>query len=464
MNAQRPLFAALLAAVAAANAPPASGEPKPDRPNVVLFLADDHGALDSGPYGNQVVRTPNLDRLAREGLRFDRAFAASPTCVPSRAALYTGLMPFRNGAHANHSRTKEGARSLPHYLQEHGYRVALAGKVHVQPREVFPFEYLPRSNVQEPGTTGGLRQDVSLEAVESFVKGLDPKRPFCLVVGCHSPHVVWPEKAAYDPDKVDLPPTHVDTPQTRKARARYYTDVAKADAQLGAVLRLLKDRGLEEDTLFVYTADNGPQWPFAKWTVYDAGLRVPLLARWPGRVKAGTATSAMVSLCDLTPTLLEATGARAPDGLDGKSFLPVLLGKAESHRDAVFATHTGDGAMNRSPARCVRTGRYKYVLNLAPEVRYTTHIDKASDHDGGREYWPSWVEKAKTDPNAAAVVKRYHDRPREELYDLEADPHEVNNLADRAKHAEVLRDLRDRLAAWRKQQGDDKTGPEPLPR
>src|SRR5262245_23121621 len=117
--------------------------------------------------------------------------------------------------------------------------------------------------------------------------------------------------------------------------------------------------------------------------------------------------------------------------------------------------------MNRTPQRAVRTARYKYILNLSPEIEYTTHIDKATDHDGGREYWPSWEAQAKTDPKAAEIIRRYHQRPREEFYDVVADPHETRNLITDPKYTRTIKALRARLAAWRKQQGDDKTGPEP---
>lgn len=437
---------------------PATGA---DRPNIVLFVADDLGWSDTGPYGNKVVRTPNLDALAKESLRFTRAFAGSPTCVPSRAVFFTGMMPFRNGAHANHSVCKAGVRSLPHYFQELGYRVALAGKTHIRPNAVFPFEQVVRSNVPEPGyeKKPGLRMDLGTAAVEQWIAKQTPDKPFALAVCDHSPHVIWPEKAEYDPAAVDIPPIHIDTPETRKARARYYTDVTKMDRNLGIVMACLKKHGLLDNTIFLFTSDQGPQWPFAKWSLYDDGMRVPLLVRWPRHVKPGT-TDAMVSLCDTVSTLLAAVEAKQPKGLDGTSFLPVLLGKSAKHRDEIYASHTGDGMMNRSPCRCVRTEKYKYILNLAPQIEYTTHMDRATDHDGGREYFPSWIEKAKSGPQAAAVLERYHHHPAEELFDLEADPRELHNLAADPAHAATVERLRARVAEWRKQQGDDRTGPE----
>jgi N-sulfoglucosamine sulfohydrolase len=432
------------------------------RPNIVLFVADDLGIWDTAPYGNKIVRTPNLDQLAKESLRFTRAFANSPTCVPSRAVLYTGLQPMRNGAYANHSQCRTDIRSLPHYFSELGYRVAQAGKQHFAPKSVFPFERVANSEVVEPGfeKKPGLNTDLNTAAVDEWLAQVGRAKPFFLVVADHSPHVVWPEKAEYKPEAVDIPPTHIDTPDYRRARARYYTDITKMDANVGRVLASLKRYGFAENTIFIFTSDQGPQWPLAKWNVYDAGLRAPLLVRWPSRVKPGV-SAALVSHVDLLPTLIEAVGGSIPAGLDGSSYLKVLEGRATAHARYVFALHTQDGVMNRTPQRAVRTARYKYILNLSPEIEYTTHIDKATDHDGGREYWPSWEAQAKTDPKAAEIIRRYHQRPREEFYDVVADPHETRNLIADSKHARAINELRARLAAWRKQQGDDKTGPEP---
>ena len=179
-------------------------------------------------------------------------------------------------------------------------------------------------------------------------------------------------------------------------------------------------------------------------------------------MKGGTETAALVSLVDLLPTVLDVAGApAAADEMDGRSFLPVLLGQARSHRDAVYAAHTGDGKMNRSPMRCVRTGRYKYIANLRPEDDYKTHISEGAGPDG-KSYWESWTRAAATDPDAAAVVKRYRHRPAEELYAVADDPYERANLASDPSHAGLLADLRAKLKAWRVGQGED-LGTVPMP-
>jgi N-sulfoglucosamine sulfohydrolase len=427
----------------------------PPRSHIVLFIADDYSWHDAGPYGASDTRTPNLDRLARESMRFDAAFAASPTCTPSRSALYTGCYPFRNGAHANHSLVRDGVRSLPWYMAELGYRVVIAGKTHIGPRAAFPFEYLEDSNVMPAGKNHDLWTDLNTAAVDGLLKSHDRgARPLCLVVCAHSPHVYWPESDGYDPAKVTIPPYLLDTPETRAARCKYLTDVTWMDRQLGEVTASLERHGYAPDTLLAFMADQGAQFPFAKWDVYDAGIRVPLLVRWPGRVKAGSTTAALVSLVDLLPTIIDSVGGKPPADVDGRSFLPVLLGQSDRHHDAVFAAHTGDGQMNRSPQRCVRTPRFKYILNLAPDAPHKTHISDGAGVDG-KGYWDSWLMRAETDPAAAAAVKRYRQRPAEELYDLSADPYEQRDLAADPAHAATLAELRGKLRAWRVQQGED---------
>lgn len=442
---------------------PGYAQQKPaSRPNMVLFIADDLGVKDIGPYGNTIVRTPHLDRLAKESLVFNRAFAASPTCGPSRSSLLTGLLPMRHGAHGNHSGVNEGTLSLIHYLSESGYDVAIAGKLHVGPVSVFPFERIAGTNVREPGYENkpGLYHDLDLGPVDAWLGKRKGGKPFVLVVADHSPHVIWPEKPTYEPSGVDVPEIHIDTEDTRKARARYYTDVTKMDSNVGLLLDLLERHSLAGNSVLMFTADQGPQWAFGKWGLYDYGVQVPLIIRWPGHIAPSTRTDALVSHVDILPTLMEISKRQPPSDIDGRSFFEVLANSNATHREMVFASHTGDQQMNRSPMRMLRTARYKYILNLAPDELYNTHMNLANDHDGGREYWPSWQEMSFKDTHAAEVLWRYHHRPEEELYDLSNDPWERVNLAQDEKYAELMAEFRRQMAMWRKQQGDTKTGPE----
>ena len=417
------------------------------KPHIILFISDDHGYADSGAYGDTVVRTPNIDRLARESMRFTHAFAASPLCSPSRCVIETGLMPFRNGGHKFGTPIRGNVRTMPEYFKRLGYRTVHVGKFHHAPRKRFPYD-----------TVQGNERSAAKVLADH-----DPKRPLLMLVCTHTPHTPWTKNTAYDPAKIPLPPNFVDTPETRSDRANYYSDVTRMDGILGQVLDAARKHGYADNTLFVYTSDQGANWPFAKWCLYDGGLRVPFLVRWPGTVKPGIVTDAMVSFADLLPTFIEAAGGeppKSPERIDGRSFLGVLTGKTEKHREVVFGTHTGNdnggpGIANHCPARTIRTPTHRYILNLEPGRRFDTHITGCrppSPHY--LPHWLSWVRKAKTDEKARRIVTAYQHRPAEELYDLRTDPHEMTNLAAKPESAELLKALRKQLADWRKQQGD----------
>lgn len=414
------------------------------RPNIILFVSDDHGVADSGAYGNADVQTPNIDALARQGMRFTRAFAASPLCSPSRCVMATGMMPFRNGGHKFGTPISPGLRTMPAYFNDLGYFTAHFGKFHHRPRKQFPYDKIDPSELQAAG----------------FLQGYEGEQPLLLVVCSHPPHTPWEKNTTYDPDKFTLPPNFVDTHETRIDRANYYTDVTLMDSILGNVLDAARKKGIDNQTLFVYTTDQGANWPFAKWCLYDAGIQVPFTARWPGRIEAGSVSNAMVSLVDLLPTLLEAAGGEAPPDIDGSSFLDVLVGKQDSHHEAIFAAHTGNdnggpGIANHCPMRCIRTPTHKYILNLHPERTFYTHIVGCKPGNAHHlPFWQSWVEKAETDAAAMRIVDAYLHRPAEELYDVTRDPCEMHNLAGDPSQAELLDSLRRQLKQWRRQQGD----------
>jgi arylsulfatase A-like enzyme len=247
----------------------------------------------------------------------------------------------------------------------------------------------------------------------------------------------------------------VDTPATRAWRARYAAAVTKADNDLGQVLDAARAH-LGTNTLVLFSADHGAQWPFAKWNCYEAGVRVPLIVTWPGVVKPNTRTAAQVSWVDFLPTLLEAAGGKPLRSLDGRSFLPVLQGRRRAHRDRIFTTHTGDGNWNIYPIRAVRMGDWKYIRNLHPEFAFTTHIDLPGNL-GQRAYFSSWEAAAQTNSQSAAIVQRYHARPAEELYNLATDPHEQHNLAADPAHTSRLKRLRRELGNWMCAQSDQGT-------
>jgi N-sulfoglucosamine sulfohydrolase len=413
------------------------------KPHIVVFLGDDHSMLDSEPYGSKDLRTPNLRRLAESGMLFTHAFVASPSCAPSRAALLTGLMPARNGAEANHAKPRAEIKKLPAYLQEIGYEVVAFGKVsHYKHTVDYGFDHFELD---------GFHQHASIPAALKFLRERKSEKPLCIFVGSNWPHVPWPEQSeGYDTNGLVPPFTQADTAETRRARARYYAAVTRMDAQLGRVLDTTRET-LGTNTVLVHTSDHGAQFPFAKWNCYDAGLRVSLMVSWPGVIPPGARTDAMVSWIDLLPTFVEIAGGRAPTNLDGRSFAAVLTGRTNAHRDRVFATHSGDGNMNVYPIRSLRTRDWHFILNLHPEFSFHTHIDLARADTG---YWESWTNAAKTNADAAMLVKRYHQRPAEELYDLRRDPFETNNLAVLPEHAARVKSMRDELETWMRAQGD----------
>lgn len=415
------------------------------RPDIVVFLTDDHSQLDSTPYGSTTLRTPNMQRLADAGMTFTRAYVASPSCAPSRAALLTGLMPARSGAEANHARPRAKLKKWPAYFKALGYEVAAFGKIsHYRHTADYGFDHFANDTFHD---------HAGIPAAVEFLKKRDRTKPLCLLVGSNWPHVPWPEKdVGYDPQALPLPAGSIDTPMTREWRTRYAAAVTKADDDLGLILDAARAT-LGERTLFLMSGDHGAQWPFGKWNCYEAGVLVPLIVAWPGVVKPGTRSAAMVSWVDFLPTLLEAAGGKPPAGIDGRSFLSVLRSPTHPHRDRIFTTHSGDGRWNVYPIRSVRIGDWKYIRNLRPEFAFTTHIDLPGNL-GQRAYFASWEAEANTSPAAAAVVKRYHARPAEELYDLAGDPHEQQNLAGVRAHAAQLERMRAALDVWMREQGD----------
>ncbi len=264
----------------------------------------------------------------------------------------------------------------------------------------------------------------------------------------------WPTQTAdIDPNQLALPAGSIDTPATRQWRARFAAAVANGDKELGEI-RAAVDQYLPRETVFVYTADHGSQWPFAKWNLYEAGVAVPLIVSWPGKIAPATKTDAMVNWTDLLPTMLAAAGGNPPLDIDGQSFLPVLLGQSQQHRDKIFTTHSNDNRMNVYPARAVRDERFKYIRNLHPEFAFTTHIDLVGGELGQRAFFSTWEDAAKTDARAADILTRYHARPREELYDLKLDADEQRNLAGLLEHKAKMVELAQALDSWITQQGD----------
>ncbi len=411
-----------------------------DRPNFVFIIADDCTFRDIGCYGGQ-AHTPNIDRLATEGMKFERCFQAAPMCSPTRHNIYTGLYPVRSGAYPNHTFAKTGTKSLGHFLKPLGYRVALSGKTHIGPRDVFPFEYSSAKN------------NPDMDKIEQlFAESREAGKPFCLFACSNEPHSPWNKGDAsrYPPEKVKLPPYLADTPVLRDDFSRYLAEITYYDDQVGQILSLLDKHKLADNTLVMVVSEQGNGFPFAKWTCYGNGLQSAMIVRWPGKVKAASVTDAMVEYVDIAPTFIDAAGSKQP-GLDGRSFVPVLTGKADEHKQFSYGIMTTRGIINGSLAfgiRSIRDAHYRLIWNLNHETKFTNACTAAG-------HFNSAVEAANAgDKQAKWVVNRYHHRPEFELYDCETDPLEMENLADDPKHANTVKRLKKQLTAWMAEQGD----------
>ncbi|MDD7984301.1 sulfatase [Lentisphaera marina] len=406
------------------------------KPNILIFLADDHSTFDVGCYGNKIVRTPNIDKLATEGMKFHRAFTSTAMCAPARSMLYTGLYPHRNGAHMNHGAATNGVKSFGQYFRSHGYKVVLAGKGHIKPMSVFKMD-------REP------------ETAEAISKIINSPQPFCLIIASNDPHA--PHKSGgFDPKTIPIPPYLPDTPETRSTREGYYTDIEIMDKAFGSYLKILQESGKADNTITIFLSDHGAG-KLAKWTLYEIGLRVPMIIRWPGKIKSGSQNKAMVNLIDILPTLYEASTGNAISNIDGKSFLKTLISKESDHREFIFGAHTNRGIMAGMPfpIRSVRDKQFKYIRNLNSEgisSNITTHNLEYKPYGGG--WMTSWEEIGQNDKFWAHRHNLILKRPAEELYDLETDPWEFNNLAQNSQYDDIKESLKTKLTQWMQNQND----------
>ena len=446
---------AALLALATGRAGAAQPATRPaDKPNVVFLLADDLTFSDVPVWGGVNVKTPNLDRLAAEGMTFDRAYVSMPMCSPTRAAFYTGLYPPRNGTMWNHANCKPGTESWPQHLGRLGYRVGLTGKKDVRPEAVVPFEHIRGATGNPVGETA----DFDTEGVREFVTR-DPGQPFAVAIGFTSPHVPWTvgDPAAFDRRQFKLPPHLPDNPGVRKAFADYLAEVAYLDGQIGEVMAVLKETGHDRDTIVVFSTEQGAQMPGAKWCLWDIGTHTGLIVRWPGVVKPGTRTDALAQDVDLLPTLIAAGGGdpkAAGDKLDGYSLLPVLKGEADkTGRQYVYTINNQVPEGPPYPIRAVSDGRMTYIRNLAPGHAYLVKFTQGGD---GRDsqLWHSMIFSAHLNPDSRRLIDRVILRPAEELYDLSADPANMHNLIGDPAHAADKARLSAALDEWMSQVGD----------
>jgi N-sulfoglucosamine sulfohydrolase len=437
-----------------------------ERKNVLLLIADDLG-MQVGCYGDTVAKTPNIDALAKTGTRFTNGFASVSSCSPSRAAILTGMPTHQNGqyglAHATHNQYAfRNVKGLPALLGPAGYRSGVIAKLHVQPKEVFPFD------VEIPGNG---RNPVQIaEQTKKFVADCGEK-PFFLLVGFTDPHraakgfandMKFPPEVPvvkFDPKTVPVPYHLPDNAETRAELAEYYQSVARLDHGVGLVLKVLEDAKQLDNTLVIFLSDNGIPFPGAKTTLYDAGIHLPLVIRAPGQ-KAGVVSPAMVSWTDVAPTVLDWCSVKpTPAGkkdpvMPGRSMLPVLEQEKPAGWERVFASHQFHEITMYYPMRAVRTPTHKYILNLAHPLEYPSASDL-----WGSDMWQG-VLKRGDKLMGQREVKAYLHRPKEEFFDLATDPNELNNLmldkkwlADPANQA-LVATHKGWLAEWRKKTAD----------
>lgn len=411
------------------------------KPNILLILADDLSWFDLGCYGSKDVNTPNIDKLAREGMTFNHAYTATAMCAPTRQQLYTGLFPVRSGAMGNHSSVKTGTKSMVHHLSELGYEVSLSGKEHFGPPASFPFE--KREGLKIPSGP----------------------EPFCLVLASKKPHDGWPQAKGYDPGKLTVPPYLVDNLETRRSLARYFTEITQLDDDVGTLMADLEAKRKAKNTVVIFTSEQGSAFYGGKWTCYDRGLKTAFIVKWPGQIKPGSQSDALIQYVDVVPTLVEIGGGNATqvntgrtgapgggDGFDGKSFLEVLHGKTMEHNSYVYGAHTMQGAWigGPYPIRSVRDKKYKYIWNPMHK-RFFVNFNNIGNR---LNCWQSWLRDAETNPEAAEIVRRWVKRPEVEFYDTEKDPYELKNLAKDPGYAELMERMKKRLESWMAQQGD----------
>lgn len=407
-----------------------------DKPNIIFYLADDQDKYDYGCYGNDKINTPAVDRLAREGMVFENAFTAQSICAPSRSQLYTGNYPLKNGCFINHFRSKPDIKSVSTYLGDLGYEVILAGKSHVNPASVYDWD-LEWHSVEGRGP----RKDIPLDSIQAYFKRAD--KPFCMFIASYYPHAEYFDVPSKPADSLKFYPfnEHLKTSAaTLKRKSGYYRSVEEDNIHLAEVLQYV-DEELDDNTLFIYSADHGVS---GKFTVYDRGLNVPFVARWPKVIKAGSRTNSLVHYTDVVPTFIEMAGGKLIPEVDGKSFLPVLKNESAEIHEYVYGVQTNQGILAASvfPARSIRSKQYHYIRNF-------NAVEVLDQNLGDNAYVNTFL---------SIGANKHETVPYEELYDVEKDPFEQNNLAQDVSYAEIKQKLAIELKKWMKKQDDILTG------
>lgn len=431
------------------------------KPNIILFIADDMNWDDAGAYGHPAIRTPNIDRLASDGLRFNHAYLTTNSCSPSRASIITGRYPHNTGAEQLHWPVPAGSQTFVNELHEAGYYTAAAGKWHLGDaiRDHFDriYEASTAGFVLPGGKDGEPRQMVAAQpsGCEDWVRSLeerDEAKPFFLWLAALDPHREYIDGALDPPHRLEdviVPPHLPDTPEVREDLRLYYDEIGRLDQYVGRVLAKLDEVGLAENTLVLFISDNGRPFPRDKTTLYDGGIRTPWIVRWPAVVDGGQTTNALVSAVDIAATFLNAAGIeRNVIPHEGRSFLPTLIDPRHPHRDFAFAEdHWHD---YEDHARCIVNQRFKLIRNDYVDLPSTPSAD------AGRGL--SWQAMLKL--NAAGNLPPHQatcfrsPRHQWELFDLQRDPGELTNRFDDPAYSSTKQELQAELSSWSEATGD----------
>ncbi|MEX2495773.1 MAG: sulfatase [Woeseia sp.] len=405
-----------------------------ERPNILVFVADDAGARHFGCYGNRSIRTPNIDRLSAEGVTADKAMLTISQCSPSRISILTGLYPHATGAEDLHMPMPAHHRTIAGHLGKAGYFTGHMQKVHEGPHSDRQFDWY------DPG----------LERFTTFLDAAGQK-PFFLWMAFDDPHRPYQDDTIADPHEpgqVEVPPYMADTPETRSDIARYYDEIGRMDEVIGRVMGDLQARNLDKDTLVIFLSDNGAPFPREKGTVYDSGVRTPLIFRWPGVVPQGVRHDRLMSVIDVAPTLLRLADVDVPDAMQGEDIAAGLRDPALWRRSATFSERNWHDCDEH--IRSVRTARYRLIHNAYIELPFGSPADVSTSPS-----WLSLYERKRSGRLTEAQSPLFKTpRPEIEFYDTDEDPWELNNLASQPAYHEAIAAHFSMLQEWRAATGD----------
>ena len=437
---------------------------KDDRPNLVIIIADDMAWDDSGAYGHPYLKTPNIDRLAKEGMRFDRAFLTISSCSPSRASIITGKYPHNTDAEELHWPLPKEQVTFVEKLKAAGYWTASAGKWHLGPDMKDRFDMvkeadisgfqLPTGDAAKEGKfiqKGMGDQKSGCTDWVPTLKARPKEKPFFLWLAAIDPHRGYDENiidTPTTPEQIIVPPYFPNNDTVKKDLALYYDEIIRLDKYVGKVMDELEEQGATENTLVLFMSDNGRPFPRDKTTLFDSGIRTPWILRWPKKIPAGSTNPHIVSSIDIAPTFIELAKAQAPCSLEGKSFIPLLSPNPTAIRNYAFAEKNWHDVEDHS--RMARSKRYKYIRNFYEDLPLTPPADALRSPT----YRNMQALRDEGKLNSAQMVCFQKPRAKEELYDLNTDPFELKNLASDPNYKKVLAEHRKALKEWQNQSGD----------